>query len=226
MSAPYPHLLRRALTYVLAGALLLSLLFFGTAGTLAYWEAWLYLAVLFIPMTFVMIYLMRRDPALLERRLRARERRGGQTAIVTAGSLIILLAFIIPGLDQRFGWSSVPPSVVIAADVAFLLGYGLFYRVLKENSYAARTVDVEAGQKVVMTGPYRVVRHPMYVAVLVMYTVSPIALGSYWAVLPALLLPFFIAARIRDEERVLIGELPGYREYLSKTTHRLIPGIW
>jgi protein-S-isoprenylcysteine O-methyltransferase Ste14 len=226
MTGSYPHLLRRTLTYVVAGALLLGLLFFGTAGTLNYWEAWLYLAVVFIPMTFMMVYLLRHDPALLERRLRSRERRQSQTAIVTAASLVMLLAFVIPGLDQRFGWSSVPPPIAVAGDVAFLLGYGLFYRVLRENSYAARTVDVESGQQVVTTGPYRVVRHPMYVAVLLMYVASPLALASYWAVLPALLLPFLIVARIRGEESLLADGLAGYRQYQSKTRYRLIPGIW
>jgi protein-S-isoprenylcysteine O-methyltransferase Ste14 len=226
MTGSYPHLLRRTLTYVVAGALLLGLLFFGTAGTLNYWEAWLHLAVVFIPMTFMMVYLLRHDPALLERRLRSRERRESQTAIVTAASLVMLLAFVIPGLDQRFGWSSVPPPIAVAGDVAFLLGYGLFYRVLRENSYAARTVDVEPGQQVVTTGPYRVVRHPMYVAVLLMYVASPLALASYWAVLPALLLPFLIVARIRGEESLLADGLAGYRQYQSKTRYRLIPGIW
>jgi len=226
MSESHPHLLRRVLVRFGAGALVLAALFFGTAGTLRYWQAWLYLAVLFIPMTFVLVYLLRRDPSLLERRIRGREPRSGQRSVVSVAALIILLAFVLPGLDQRFGWSEVPPGVVVVADLAVLLGYGLFFLVLRENSYAARTVTVESGQQVVTTGPYRAVRHPMYVAVVVMYVASPLALGSAWALLPALLLPFVIVLRIRDEERMLADGLPGYREYRTQTKYRLIPGIW
>lgn len=226
MSESHPHLLRRVLVRFGAGALVLAALFFGTAGTLRYWQAWLFLAVLFIPMTFVLVYLLRRDPGLLERRIRGREPRSGQRSVVSVAALIILLAFVLPGLDQRFGWSEVPPGVVVVADLAVLLGYGLFFLVLRENSYAARTVTVESGQQVVTTGPYRAVRHPMYVAVVVMYVASPLALGSAWALLPALLLPFVIVLRIRDEERMLADGLPGYREYRTQTKYRLIPGIW
>lgn len=201
-------------------------MFFGTAGTLRYWQAWLYLAVLFIPMTFVLVYLLRRDPGLMERRIRGREPRAGQRAVVSVASVIILPAFVVPGLDQRFGWSEVPPAVVVVADLLVLLGYGLFFLVLRENSYAARTVTVEAGQQVVTTGPYGAVRHPMYVAVVVMLLASPPALGSAWAMLPALLLPLVIVLRIRDEERMLADGLPGYRRYRTQTKYRLIPGIW
>jgi protein-S-isoprenylcysteine O-methyltransferase Ste14 len=226
MTAAHPGLARRALSYLILGFFLLAALFFGTAGTLDYWEAWLYLVILFTPVLLAMVYLLRRDPDLLERRLRSRERRDRQTLIVTLVALVMALAFVSPGLDQRFGWSNVPPAVVIGADVVVLLGYALFFRVLRENSYAGRTVAVDAGQLVVTTGPYRVVRHPMYVAVLVMYIASPLALGSYWAVLPALLLPIFIVARIRDEERMLAESLPGYGEFQAQTRNRLIPGIW
>jgi protein-S-isoprenylcysteine O-methyltransferase Ste14 len=182
--------------------------------------------VLFLPISFVLVYLLRRDPGLLERRLRTRESQARQQTIVRASSLIFLLAFVLPGLDHRLGWSFVPAAVVIAADLAVLVGYGMFFLVLHENSFAARTVAVEAGQRVVTTGPYRVVRHPMYVAVIVMYVASPLALGSVIAVLPVLLLPFVIVLRIRDEERMLEDGLPGYREYRTQTKNRLIPGIW
>lgn len=219
-------LLARSLLYVGGGALICAALFFGTAGTLDYWQAWLYLAVLFLPITFVLVYLLRRDPDLLERRLRTRETQARQQTIVRASSLIFLMAFVLPGFDRRFGWSSVSAPIVVAADLVVLLGYRLFFLVLRENSFAARTVAVETGQRVVTTGPYRVVRHPMYVAVLAMCIASPLALGSAWAVLPALLLPFVMVLRIQDEERMLEDGLLGYREYRTQTKYRLIPGIW
>jgi len=219
-------LLPRVIVRFGAGALILAALFFGTAGTLDYWQAWVYLAVLYLPMTFVLVYLLRRDPELLERRLRGREPLAAQRAIIVAATLVLLLAFIIPGLDRRFGWSNLPPPLVVAFDVIVLVGYAFFFLVLRQNSYASRTLQVEPGQRVVTTGPYRVVRHPMYLAVMVMYLASPLALGSVWALLPALLLPIFLVARIRSEERLLAHDLPGYREYQSTTEYALVPGIW
>jgi protein-S-isoprenylcysteine O-methyltransferase Ste14 len=221
-----PGLLRAALLRFAGAVVVLGLLFFGTAGTFRYAQAWLYMVTLLVPMFFVLIYLLRRDPQLLERRFRAREQRQGQQAIVIVATLLMLSACVIPGLSVRFGWPMVPPSISVAADGVVLLGYILFFLVLRTNSYAARTVEVETGQQVITTGPYRYVRHPMYVAVIVMYLFTPLALGSAWAVLPALLLPLLIAARIRDEERVLAEGLPGYREYQAATRARLIPGIW
>lgn len=226
MTTSRPGLQRRGLLLFGAAALLLGVLFFGTAGTFAYWQAWLYLATLLIPMLFVLFYFLRRDPALLERRFQAREQERRQQGIVSLASLIMLLAYVIPGLSQRFGWPTVRPAVSIAADGIVLLSYGLFFLVLRENSYAARTVAVEAGQQVVTTGPYRYVRHPMYFALSVLYAVSPLALGSAWAVLPALFLVLVLVARIRDEERVLLEGLPGYRAYRERTRYRLIPGVW
>lgn len=224
---PVPEgLLRRTMVRFGGGALVLGALFFGTAGTFAYWQAWLYLAVLFVPATFVLVYLMRRDPALLERRMRGREPLRTQRTIIGLSSAVLLLAFVLPGLDRRFGWSSVPSAVVIVADVLHLLGYLLFFLVLRENRHAARTVEVEEGQEVITTGPYRTVRHPMYVAVLLMYGCAPLALGSWWALVPTLALPFTLVARIRSEERLLEEELAGYREYMRKTRWRMIPGLW
>ena len=226
MSEVRPHLLRRVLVRFLGGGIVLAAVLFGTAGTLANWQAWLYLVPLFGAVTLALIYLIRTDPGLLERRIRSREARANQRAIISVAGLIILLAFILPGLDYRFGWSSVPAAVVVAADGIVLLGYGVFVLVMRENRYASRTVEVDSGQKVITTGPYHVVRHPMYIAAIVMYLASPLALGSAWALLPALLLPFVIVLRIRDEERMLVDSLPGYREYRTQTKYRLIPGIW
>ena len=205
---------------------LLLAMFFLPAGTFAYWEAWLYLTVLLIPMVFVLIYLLRNDPELLERRMRMREKEASQKMIIKLGSLYYLLIFLIPGFDKRFGWSNVPIVVVIVADVLVLMGYGIFFLVLRENRYASRIIEVELGQEVISSGPYAIVRHPMYLGVSLMYILSPLALGSYWATIPSLLIIPLLVARIRNEESVLGRELKGYKEYMQKTKYRLIPGLW
>jgi protein-S-isoprenylcysteine O-methyltransferase Ste14 len=184
------------------------------------------MSTLLTPMLFMMAWLFRNDPGLLERRVRIKEKEREQKIIIKIGSLVILTALVLPGFDRRFGWSSVPPAVVIIADFLVLLAYGLIAVVFKKNRYASRVVEVENGQTVITSGPYRLVRHPMYLGVLIMYILSPLALGSYWAVLPALLLIFVLIARIRNEEKVLAAELGGYREYMQRVRYRLIPGIW
>ena len=137
-----------------------------------------------------------------------------------------LLAFILPGMDKRFGWSNVPIPIIVVAEILVLSGYILFFLVLKENQFASRVIEVEKGQKVIQSGPYRLVRHPMYMGAILMYVASPLALGSYWAILPAIcIIPIFIA-RIISEERVLTKELEGYSDYKLKTRYRLIPSIW
>jgi protein-S-isoprenylcysteine O-methyltransferase Ste14 len=199
---------------------------FLPAGTLAYWEAWLYLAVLLVPMFFVFRYLLQHDPQLLERRMQGREKEAAQRRIINLSLLYFLLVFVLPGLDKRWGWSDVSWPVVLAADLLVMLGYGLVILVFRENQYAARTIQVERGQQVIGSGPYATVRHPMYLGVLVMYLASPVALGSYWALLPALLIVPILVARILNEEQVLERDLGGYREYEQTTKHRLLPGIW
>jgi protein-S-isoprenylcysteine O-methyltransferase Ste14 len=206
--------------FVLLGMLLV------TAGTTAYWEAWAYIAVLFVPMTFVFVHLLNKDPELLERRMRSKEKEPKQRLVIKLGSLCYMLVFVVPGFDRRFGWSDVPVAAVVAADVLFLLGYGLFVLVLRENRYASRVVEVQEGQQVVTTGPYAVVRHPMYVAIVVMLASTSIALGSYGAALPALLMIAVLIMRIRNEEEVLSRRLQGYTEYMQRTRYRLIPGVW
>lgn len=225
MSGPRSSALR-ALTRMAGGIVVFGVLFFGVAGTFAYWQAWAWLAAVLVPMALLLVRLVRRDPALLERRLRMRERRSRQRVLIVASNAVLLLAFVVPGLDRRFGWSHVPVGVVLAADAAVVLGYALFARVLTENRYAARTVEIEPGHELVTTGMYRLVRHPMYLAVLIMYAATPVALGSWWALLPVVLLPVVLAARIHDEERMLVDELPGYRDYQARTRFRLVPGVW
>jgi len=220
------RLRKAALLRFFLSVVLLGLVFFLPAGTLKYWEAWVYMAVMFTPVSIMMIYLLKKDPELLERRLRMKEKETGQKKLVALGYGLFVIGFLVPGLDRRFGWSSVPPAIVVAADALFLVGYALFVLVLRENRYASHVVEIEHKQKVITTGPYAAVRHPMYSALGLIYGFSPLALGSYWAVIPFVLLILILAARLLDEEKVLLRELDGYREYTQKTRYRLIPGVW
>ena len=207
-------------------AIFLGLMFFLPAGTFLYWEAWVYLAILLTPMLLVVIYLLKNDPELLERRMRTREKHPTQKVVILSSVVVMLAIFILPGFDKRYGWSSVPTSVVIVADLLVLLGYGLFALVLRENPYASRVVEVEKDQKIITTGPYAVVRHPMYVGIGILYILTPLALGSFWGMIPSALLPLFFIARILNEEKVLLKELEGYKEYTQRVKYRLLPGIW
>ncbi len=219
-------LFRAVILRYIGAFLFLGAALFIPAGTLAYWQAWVYLAVLMLLVGFVGAYLFIRDPKLLERRMRMRETQSTQKKVVAVTWIFFLAAFVIPGLDIRFGWSNVPYPVVIAADVIVLLGYFIVFLVFRENSYASRVVEVEKGQKVISTGPYAVVRHPMYSGVIVFYVFSPLALGSYWGMIPALFIIPALAARIKGEERELSAELEGYKEYTARVRYRLVPGIW
>jgi protein-S-isoprenylcysteine O-methyltransferase Ste14 len=208
------------------GILILSAMFLIPSGTFTYWEAWMYMAVLFIPMFFVFIYLIRNEPELLARRMKMKEKEAEQKRIIKLSYIPFLIAFLIPGFDKRFGWSNVPVVVVIMADILVLISYGIFFLVIKENPYASRIVEVEPEQKVITSGPYAKVRHPMYSVVLTMYLFSPLALGSYWAIIPMIFIIPLIAARILNEEKILTRDLHGYKEYMQNTRYRLIPGIW
>jgi len=211
--------------YLMAFAALAAM-FFLPAGTFDYWQAWVYLAILFIPMLFVMIYMIQNSPDLLERRMRMKEREKEQSLIVKLSYIPFLVAFILPGFDHRFEWSNVPVGVVILIDLVVLLGYGLVFLVFRENQYASRVVEVEQNQTVIQSGPYAHIRHPMYAGLLPLYVLSPLALGSWWAVIPALPIVGVIVARIFSEEKILLRDLPGYREYMQKVRFRLIPGVW
>jgi protein-S-isoprenylcysteine O-methyltransferase Ste14 len=210
----------------ISGIPVLGLAFFLPAGTFNYWEAWVYLALLFTPMFFVMQYLMKNDPALLERRMRTKEKASEQSLIIKLSYIYFLVIFLLPGFDKRYGWSDTPICWIIIADVLVLLGYIVVVWVFRENSYASRTVEVDKDQKVIDTGPYAIVRHPMYTGITTLYILSPLALGSYWVVLPALLIIPLIIARILSEEKILAKELTGYTEYQQNVRYRLIPRVW
>ena len=217
---------RRAYLAAISAVALFCVMFFAPAGTFAYWQAWAYMGVVLIPMLFVMTYMLRKAPELLARRLQMRERERTQKRLIGFSTIFLLGAFLVPGFDRRWSWSSMPWWVVVAADLLVLLGYAIIFRVFRENQYTSRTVQVEQGQQIVSTGPYAVVRHPMYVGVLFFYLASPIALGSWWAFLPAVIVLPILVIRILNEEQVLERDLPGYTEYKQKTRYRLIPGIW
>jgi len=217
---------RAALIRFSSGLVVMGAMFFGLAGTLRFWEAWAFMAVLFIPASLVVLYFLRHDPEVLERRMKAKEERTQQKTIMTGFSVVSLGAFLIPGLDHRYGWSSVPTTVVVLADVLFLAGYIITFLTLRENRFASRTIRVEKDQTVITSGPYSIVRHPMYLGSTLMLLFAPLALGSYWAMIPTLTTPFFLALRTLDEEKLLVEELPGYRDYMKQTRYRVVPRVW
>lgn len=199
----HSKLLATVLSRLISGVAMFGLLFFLPAGTWAYWQAWMYLGVLMIPMLFVLAYFMKRDPELLERRMKMREERGKQRRIIGVSVLFFILGYLLPGFDIRYGWSNMPAWVSIAAAVVMFLGYLLVFRTMQVNSYLSRIIEVAEGQKVIDTDVYGIVRHPMYVGMVVLYIVSPVVLGSWWAVIPALVIIPVIVARILDEEKAL-----------------------
>ena len=206
--------------------LFLGLIVFLPAGTLYYWQAYIYFAVLVVPMIFVILYFIKQDPKFLERRAKAKEKEKQQILLSSFSTVIFLSGFIITGLDHRFGWSNVPIYFVIIADIIVLLGYLIIFFVFKQNSYASRIIEVDENQKVISTGLYRVVRHPMYIGVISMFLPTPISLGSYWALIPMAFLPVILVLRIINEEKVLSSNLVGYKDYCQKTKYRLIPFLW
>jgi len=214
----------------LAGVIaVMAALIFFPAGTLDYWQAWQFLACYFLASLLLSFWLVRHDPALLERRMRGgpfAEGERSQKIIMTLTSLGFVALLVVPGLDRRFGWSGMPAPVAIAGDLLLLAGWFGIFVVFRANSYAAATIQVSAGQKVISTGPYAIVRHPMYAAALLMLFGIPLALGSWWGVLAwAALLPA-LAWRLTDEERVLLRDLDGYADYRRNVRSRLIPFIW
>jgi protein-S-isoprenylcysteine O-methyltransferase Ste14 len=206
--------------------LFLGLIVLLSAGTLKFWQIYVYFAVLVVPMVFALLYFLKKDPRFLERRMKEKEKERQQKLIQILGILIFLAGFITAGLDHRFAWSGVPIYLILTADIIVLLSYLMIFFSFRENTYASRIVEVSEHQKVISTGPYKFVRHPMYLGVLVMFLATPISLGSYWALTPFAFLPVLLVLRILNEEKVLSNNLQGYKEYCERTKYRLLPGVW
>ena len=216
----------QALVKYFAGVALLGLLLFLPAGTLRFPNGWLLMGLLFIPMLAAGVVMMLFDPALLEKRLNAKERESDQKEVVWQSGVMFIAAFVLAGLNFRFGWLSLPDWVVWAASALFLLAYLLWAEVMRENAYLSRTIEVQEGQIVIDTGLYGVVRHPMYAASLLLFLSMPLILNSIFSFLVMLVYPPLIARRIRGEERLLKRELPGYEDYCGRVKYRLVPFVW
>jgi len=219
-------LLIQALTKFLAGLLIVALLLFVPAGTLDYWQAWLFIAVLFGPMLVMGVVLMCRNPELLRKRLSAKEREEEQKSVVLMSSLLFVAVFVTAGLNHRFGWWPLPDGVVIAAAITFFLGYVMYAEVMRENVWLSRTVEVQEQQQVIDTGLYGIVRHPMYTATLILFLAMPLILASPCSFLLMLLYIPLVIMRIHNEETILAQSLPGYCDYMNRTPYRLIPWVW
>ena len=219
-------LLISALIKFFAGVILVGLLLFPAAGSFEFWQAWLLMGVLFIPMFVAGLILMKKNPSLLRKRLNAKEEQLEQKEVVLFSGLMFLASFVVAGLNFRFSWLVLPAWVTIVGTVLFLLAYALYAEVLRENEYLSRTIEVQEGQKVVDTGLYGIVRHPMYMATIFLFLSMPIILGSIVSFLIMLLYIPIIAKRIRNEEKVLEEGLDGYKLYKEKVKYRIVPFVW
>lgn len=216
----------QAIVKFLSGLLLVGLLLFLPAGTFAYPQAWLLIGILFVPMFLAGLIMMRRNPELLRKRLNAKEDQAEQKTVIFLSGLMFLAAFLLAGLNFRFGWLVLPVWVSWAAAVLFLLAYALYAEVLRENAYLSRTIEVQDNQKVIDTGLYSIVRHPMYMSTLILFLAMPLVLGSLISFVVMLAYLPIIAKRIRNEEQVLEKGLDGYREYKTRVRWKVIPFIW
>lgn len=215
-----------AIIKFLLGVVLVGLLVFLPAGTLSFFGGWLFMGILFIPMFLAGIVMMFKNPDLLRSRLDAKEKQKEQDLVIKLSGLMFLAGFVVAGLDFRFGWLTLPRGVTIGAAVVFILAYVLYAEVLRENTYLSRTIEVQENQKVVDTGLYGIVRHPMYAVTLLLFLSMPLVLGSLISFVIFLAYPLIIAKRIKHEEELLEKELEGYKEYKQKVKYRLIPFIW
>jgi protein-S-isoprenylcysteine O-methyltransferase Ste14 len=214
-------LIRFALAFVFIGILI-----FVPAGSIKFFNGWLFIAGLLLPMTFALTYLLYKDPELLEKRVNLNEKEAAQKKYVKFSILLFVIAYIIPGLDYRYNWSAVPMWLVWMSLLFMIAGYVMFMVVMLQNRYASRIIEIQNEQKLIDTGLYSVVRHPMYMAATILYLASSLVLGSYYALIPMSLLPFLLAFRIINEEKILLSGLPGYEEYTRKVKFRMIPYIW
>lgn len=219
-------LLINALTKFTFGLLLVGLLIFLPAGTLGYTYGWLLIGLLFGPMLIAGFVMFFQSPDFLAKRLDVKEKQATQKGVVAFSGLMFIAGFVVAGLDFRFGWSRMPLPVTIVASVLFLLAYALYAEVMRENAYLSRTIKVEEGQKVVDTGLYGIVRHPMYMATILLFLMMPLVLGSWYALIVFAFYPAIIIVRLKDEEDLLTRELPGYAEYKKKVKYRIILFIW
>lgn len=208
------------------GIALVGLLIFLPAGTFLFFNGWLFMSILFVPMFIIGTIMMFKNPELLQKRLNAKEKQKEQSLVVRLSGLMFLAGFIVAGLGFRLGWYTLPNGVAISAAVVFLAAYILYAEVLRENTYLSRTIEVQEGQTVIDTGLYGVVRHPMYSATLLMFLSTPLVLGSLYSFAVFLIYPIIIANRIKHEEELLEKELKGYLQYKQKVKYRLIPFVW
>ena len=220
------RLFSQAILKFLIGLLAVCLLIFLPAGSLEYWNGWLFIGILFIPMFIAGIVLMIKNPELLKKRLNAKEKEGEQKQVILFSGLMFLAGFITAGLNYRFDWIEIPNIVVIIASILFILSYLLYGEVLRENSYLSRTIEVQEDQRVIDTGLYGIVRHPMYATTVVLFLTMPLILGSIISFIIFLMYPLLIARRIKNEEKVLEKELKGYSEYKQKVKYKMIPFVW
>lgn len=216
----------QAITKFILGVVLVGGLVFLPAGTFSFSNGWLFMGILFIPMFLAGIVMMFKNPQLLEKRLNAKEKQQDQSVVVKLSGLMFVLGFVVAGFGVRLGWYLLPKSVVLGATVVFFAAYLLYAEVLRENTYLSRTIEVQKNQKVIDTGLYGIVRHPMYSATLLLFLSIPLVLGSVYSFIIFLAYPLIIAKRIKGEEEFLEKELTGYREYKQKVKYRLIPFIW
>ena len=215
-----------AIIKFLFGLILIGAMLFLPAWTLDYPGAWLFIALLFIPMLIMGAVLFVKAPELLKKRLNNKEKEKAQKGVLALSGLMFPIGFILSAVDFRFGWSRVPIWLIVISSALFLVGYALYAEVMRENAYLSRTVEIQENQKVVSTGLYGIVRHPMYLATLLMFLPMPLILGSFWGIIPFLLYPVLVIIRILNEEKILEDGLLGYKEYKTKVKYRLIPFIW
>ena len=223
------NLRARAWFALIALVFVMSLLLFVPAGTVCYWEGWVYLSIFTGASIFTTLYLIRKDPALLERRMKGgptAEKRPPQKVIMLFTSIGFIALLVVPALDHRLRWSAVPLASVVAGDLLVVVGFYLIFIVYRENTFTSATIEIAENQKVISTGPYAIVRHPMYASASLYLLGTPLALGSYWGLLPLIATMPFLVWRLVDEERFLAGNLLGYTEYQKKVRHRLVPFVW
>lgn len=216
----------QAIIKFLLGVLVIGLLLFIPANTIHYWNGWLFMGLLFIPMFIAGIILMMKNPELLRKRLNTKEKENEQKQVIAVSGLMFFLGFIIAGLNYKYNWIVIPNIAVIISSILFILAYTLYAEVLRENTYLSRTIEIQENQKVIDTGLYGIVRHPMYAVTIFLFLTMPLILGSIMSFVIFLVYPMIISKRIKNEEKVLEKELLGYTEYKKKVKYKVIPFIW